>query len=302
MNETPANAHIRICVKLVSILFAYLLGSSLFSQTKPEFEVASIRPAAPFTPGQQVNAGVKINDAHVTFTSLSLKDYIGMAFKVKYHQISGPDWIASERFDINATLPEGTRRDQLPEMMQTLLTDRLEMKHHRTSKEFPVYGLVVAKGGLKIAEIAAAEDATEAAKKPVEVSATGSRGGTTVNYGNGSAFSFGDNKFQAKKVTMANVADTLARFVDRPVVDMTGLKGIYDFNLESQPEDFQAMIIRSAIAAGITLPPQAIQLMERASGDSLPNVLQALGLKLERTKSPIEVVVIDQMLKIPTAN
>ena len=58
-------------------------------------------------------------------------------------------------------------------MMQTLLTDRFEMKHHRTSKEFPVYGLVVAKGGLKIAEIAAAEDATEAAKKPVEVSATG---------------------------------------------------------------------------------------------------------------------------------
>ena len=190
-----------------------------------------------------------------------------MAFKVKYHQISGPDWIASERFDINATLPEGTRRDQLPEMMQTLLTDRFEMKHHRTSKEFPVYGLVVAKGGLKIAEIAAAEDATEAAKKPVEVSVTGSRGGTTVNYGNGSAFSFGDNKFQAKKVTMANVADTLARFVDRPVVDMTGLKGIYDFNLEFQPEDFQAMIIRSAITAGITLPPQAIQLMERASGE-----------------------------------
>ena len=62
------------------------------------------------------------------------------------------------------------------------------------------------------------------------------------------------------------------------------------------------MMMRSAITAGITLPPQAIQLMERASGDSLPNVLQALGLKLERTKSPIKVVVIDQMLKIPTAN
>ena len=86
-----------------NFFLACLLCLPAFSQNKLEFEVASIRPAAPFTPGQQVNAGVKINDAHVTFASLSLKDYIGMAFKVKYHQISGPDWIASERFDINAT-------------------------------------------------------------------------------------------------------------------------------------------------------------------------------------------------------
>ena len=61
-----------------------------------------------------------------------------------------------------------------------------------------------------------------------------SSGGTTVNYGNGSAFSFGDNKFQAAKLTMPNLADTLARFVDRPVVDMTGLKGSYDFSFEFQ--------------------------------------------------------------------
>ena len=66
---------------------------------------------------------------------------------------------------------------------------------------------------------------------------------------------------------------------------MTCLKGNYDFTLDFQPEDFQAMIIRSAITAGITLPPQAIQLMERASGDSLPNVLQALGLNHHRLKA-----------------
>ena len=123
-----------------------------------------------------------------------------------------------------------------------------------------------------------------------------------LNYGNGSAFSFGDNKFQAAKLPMPNLADTLARFVDRPVVDMTGLKGSYDFSLEFQPEDFQAMMIRSAIAAGITLPPQALQFMERASGDSLPNALQTIGLKLDRTKAPIEVVAIDQIQKTPTGN
>ncbi len=129
-----------------------------------------------------------------------------------------------------------------------------------------------------------------------------SSGGTTVNYGNGSAFSFGDNTFQAAKLTMPNLADTLARFVDRPVVDMTGLKGSYDFSLEFQPEDFQAMMIRSAIAAGIMLPPQALQFMERASDDSLPIAFQTIGLKLDRTKAPIEVAAIDQIQKTPTGN
>ena len=121
----------------------------------------------------------------------------------------------------------------------------------------------------------------------MEVSATGGRSGTTVNYGNGSAF--GDNKFQAANLTMPNLADTLARFVDRPVVNMPGLKGSYDFSLEFQPEDFQAMMIRSAIAAGITLPPQALQFMERASGDSLPNALQTIGLKRTEPKRQLRL-------------
>ena len=61
-------------------------------------------------------------------------------------------------------------------------------------------------------------------------------------------------------------------------------------------------MIRSAIAAGIMLPPQALQFMERASGDSLPNALQTIGLKLDRTKAPIEVAAIDQIQKTPTGN
>ena len=285
-----------------ALLSLPLFSLALFSQTMVEFEVASILAAAPITSSQQVNAGVKIDDAHVRFQYLSLRDYICMAYKVKIHQVSGPDWLASERFDIKATMPEGSKRDQMAEMMQALLADRFKMKQHKSSKEFPVYQLVIAKGGLKIEEAAPAEDVAEASKKPVEVQATGGPAGSTFNYGNGSTFSFGDDKFQGTKLTMAQIAETLARFVDRPIVDMTGLKGRYNFTLPLQHDDYMAMMIRSAVTAGVALPSQALALMDRGSGDSLPNALQVLGLKMERGKAPIEVVVVDEIQKIPTEN
>ena len=77
-----------------------LLNASVFCQIKPEFEVASIKPAAPMNSGQQINVGAHIDDAQARFTYFSLKDLIRIAYKVKDYQISGPDWAASERFDI----------------------------------------------------------------------------------------------------------------------------------------------------------------------------------------------------------
>jgi uncharacterized protein (TIGR03435 family) len=98
------------------------------------------------------------------------------------------------------------------------------------------------------------------------------------------------------------LAPTLSAFMDRPVVDMTDLKGKYDFVLELSPEDFRAMGIRSAMAAGIALPPQAIQMAEAASGDSLSSALDKLALKLESRKAPLEVIVIDHAEKTPSDN
>src|ERR1700712_5003650 len=100
----------------------------------PEFEVASIKPSAP--PGQgQVNVGVHIDGARLSCTYLSLKDYIRMAYRMKDHQIIGPDFLASDRFDIAATLPSAEARDKVPEMLQTLLADRFHLTFHRDSKE-----------------------------------------------------------------------------------------------------------------------------------------------------------------------
>ena len=101
---------------------------------------------------------------------------------------------------------------------------------------------------------------------------------------------------------MAALADSLARFVERPVVDMTGLKGTYDLTLEFTPEEYRVLLIRSALAAGVTLPPEAMRLLEGASDESLFKGLQAMGLKLESRKAPLEVLVIDSISKTPVAN
>ena len=143
---------------------------------------------------------------------------------------------------------------------------------------------------------------SEGGKGNVNVNVSGGRGGTTINFGRGSFFTFADNKIEARKLTMAVLADTLARFVDRPVVDATELKGHYDLTLEFSPEDFRAMMIRSALAAGVVLPPGVERLLEGASGDSLFTAIQTLGLKLENRKAPLEVLVIDQIQKAPTDN
>src|SRR5215467_1925561 len=129
-------------MKLTRIVWRGVLGSAvtavLLAQTappRPEFEVASVKPAVQAPAGTQVHVGVQIDGAQVHCTYLSLKDYIRIAYQVKDFQITGPDWMASERFDIHAKLPEGGR-DQLREMLKTLLEQRFQMKMHRATKEF----------------------------------------------------------------------------------------------------------------------------------------------------------------------
>jgi uncharacterized protein (TIGR03435 family) len=266
---------------------------------RPEFEVATIRPSVQ-GPQDGVTAGVRIDGAQFRSASLTLKDYIGMAYRVKLYQISGPDWIGSDRFDISATLPPGAAT-QIPEMMQRLLEDRFQIKLHREKKDFPVYVLEVAKGGLKMQESAPDPNA-EDAKAPLNITGGGSAQGVSVNLGRGSSYTFGNNKFEAKRLTMTALAGNLERFVDRPIVDMTDLKGSYDFALDITDEDYRVMLIHAGVNAGISLPPQALRLLDGASTPSLFDSMQKVGLKLDARKAPLDMIVVDDGRKTPTEN
>jgi uncharacterized protein (TIGR03435 family) len=277
---------------------------ALFAQSAPvrlEFEVASVKPAASIGGPSTVNIGIHIDGARFSCSSYSLKDYIRFAYGVKAHQILGPEWLGQERFEITATIPGGGSRDQVSKMMQALLEDRFQLKLHHDQRELPIYALVVAKGGPRMKESASDPPPAVAANPSVNVNASGGPSGVGVDLGGGSYFRFSDDKFQAGKLTMTRLADSLSMFTDRPVVDMTNLKGFYDFTLEFSAEDYRAMLIRSAINNGVNLPPEALRALE-SSGDSLFSAVQLLGLKLEARKAPLDVLVIDSGEKTPTEN
>jgi uncharacterized protein (TIGR03435 family) len=282
------------------LLVMLLVPFSTFAQTRLEFEVASIKPAP--EQFQQANIGLHIDGSQVRYSYLSLKDLISLAYNVKLPQVSGPEWLGSQRFEIAAKLPDGANTTQVPEMLQSLLVDKFGLKSHRDTKEFPVYALEIAKGGLKMKETEL-DTGTNGTEKPgVNVAASGSAAGVTVNLGGGSYYSFANNRFEGKKLAMQRFVDILVRFMDRPVVDMTGLTGNYDFVLDVSPEDYNAMLIRAALTSGIVLPPQALRALDVSSGDSLFSALQKVGLSLTPRKAPLDVLVVDSIQKTPTNN
>ncbi|HEY2382093.1 MAG TPA: TIGR03435 family protein [Terriglobia bacterium] len=271
---------------------------------RPAFEVASIRPAPDGPPPQGTVGGVRIDGAQVRVSYLTLKDYIAAAYRVKLYQVSGPDWIGTSRFDVAATLPDSGLPSQLPEMIQTLLAERFQLKFHREQKDFPVYALEVDKGGLKMTEAPADPESENVdAKAPQAFTGGGSNQGISINLGRGSSLSFSNGKFEAKRLDMPTLAGTLERFLDRPVVDTTEHKGKYDISFEVTQEDYRAMLIRSAVVAGVILPPDVLRLVDGASSpSSLFDALQKLGLRLIARKAPLDVITVDNILKMPSEN
>jgi uncharacterized protein (TIGR03435 family) len=269
---------------------------------RPVFEVASIRPSAEVPQGGA--GGLRIDGAQVRTSYMSLRDYIGMAYRLKPYQISGPDWLAKEHFDISATLPEGTLPSDLPAMMQSLLEDRFQMKVHREKKDFPVYALEVAKGGLKITEDPPDPDLQNVdARAPQSFVGVGSNQGISFSLGKGASLNFSNNKLEGKRLNMETLAAILERFLDRPVVDTTELKGNYSMSVDVTSEDYRAMMIRGGVNAGVSLPPDVLRLLEGMSAPgSLFDGLAKLGLKLDGQKAPLDLLVVDSVLRKPTEN
>jgi uncharacterized protein (TIGR03435 family) len=188
-------------------------------------------------------------------------------------------------------------------MLQALLVERFQLKARRDTKDFPVYVLGVAKGGAKLTESAPDPKAASApAGVGVNVSGGGTAAGVNVDLGGGSSFSLGNNQLILRRLTARAMAEVLTRFVDRPVVDETGLTGTYDVTLDVTPEDYNAMLIRAAVNAGVVLPPQATRILETASPDTVSAPLQRLGLTVEARRTPLDIVVVESIAKQPTEN
>jgi uncharacterized protein (TIGR03435 family) len=219
----------------------------------PSFEVASIKP----NPLIKERGSKVINPGGLIYTLVSLSDCIEAAYGVKSHQISGPEWIRSERYDINARAETTSNSEQLMLMLQSLLSDRFKLKLHNERKELPVYVLTLGKGGHRL--------------RPSE----GSEAMKIQFAGAGMAF---------QNASMTDLVQFMSAFrLDRPIVENTGLAGTYNFTL--------------TIASPGGDPSQAAGDIKRsmAQGGSaiFMDAVAPLGLKLDPQKALTDVLVVD---------
>jgi uncharacterized protein (TIGR03435 family) len=141
-----------------------LAAAVSFAQTAPSklaFEVATVKPSPPLDmaklaaevrAGKMPRFGPHVDAARAEYIYMSLKDLITVAYKVKPYQITGPAWLPTERFDIEAKMPDGASKDDAPGMLVSLLEERFKLAAHRDNQEHPVLALLVGKDGPKLKE------------------------------------------------------------------------------------------------------------------------------------------------------
>jgi uncharacterized protein (TIGR03435 family) len=286
---------------------------SLFSQggnARPSFEVASIKPN-----NSGINRiGIGAPGGTFTATNATLRLLMRFAYRVQdFQMLGGPKWMDADHFDIQAK-PEGESRQVPPEqmslMVQSLLEDRFQLKFHRETRELPTYTLVVAKDGPKIKS--SADQTPPVLPQPGERGAgprgepvAGPRGGLDGLRGavGGTpprgAFGMGRGSMLASAVPLSTLINALSQQLGRPIVDKTDLKGLFDIQLQWTPDVGQAFGPFGAVAPGGPEPPPA---PVDPSGPSIFTALQEqLGLRLESTKGPVEVLVIDSV-QAPSEN
>ena len=227
------------------------------------FEVATIKPSEPGRPGKLFT----VKGRQVITINTSASDLISFAYGVHARQISGaPAWVESDKYDVTGQ-PQGEglpNERQLKAMVQKLLEDRFSLAVHREARPLPVYALVVGETGPKL-----------------------TKNDTNPN-GLPSLMFRGLGTLPAQNASMADLANVMqAAVLDRPVVDRTGITGRFDFTLTWTPDDSQFG------GLGVRVPPPS------TAADAPPGLFTAiqeqLGLKLESTKAPVDVLVVDRV-------
>jgi uncharacterized protein (TIGR03435 family) len=241
---------------------AVLLAANVLAAEGPVFDAASIHIAAPGEAGPgDIPRNMDSSPGHFAMRNVPLRYCLEWAWDLKDYEIAGPDWIQSEnRYDIVATAPGLPTEDQMRLMLRNLLIERFQMKIHRETRNLDVYVLLPGKGELKVKEAAADEQTSLAAAEPR-----------------------GSVKFI--KQPISRFTFLLTRRLDKPTLDETGLKGMYDFTIDLSGLGYNGN------------PPQ-----DTSAPSVFTTVQQNLGLRLEAAKRPIEILVVDRAGKVPTAN
>jgi uncharacterized protein (TIGR03435 family) len=265
-----------------------------------QFEVASIRS----NPQLCLEARFTMNPGRVQIDCVTLQQLMEYAFRLPQKQVDGPTWIhhhGGPRFDISAKLPQGATADQVPEMLKALLVDRFSLIYHLEHREQNVDVLVVGKVGLKLEEVSPpapvspAEPDAPASLQTVNGILTRldpSTGGRRDSDGYVHTQSRDMIHWDFSSTTFEGLAGQLAEEFQRPVVDLTGIKGRYHvvLNVKYDPTGYEIKSLQD-------LEDQTTDLRNHFNTE-----LQKVGLQLESRKAPVEYVVADRVEQTPTDN
>jgi uncharacterized protein (TIGR03435 family) len=246
---------------------------------KPAFEAATIKPNNNVRP----SSNIRPEPGRLVVSNVPVKALISWAYNVWDFQISGgPGWIDSVSYDIEAKTDSRPNQDEMKLMMQRLLAERFKLSLHRGTKELPIYRLTQAKDGFKLRPLKEGDCIVfDPANPPSSPKLTASDFCGNLTMGRGS--------FEGTSATMAELAVSLSQIVGRPVVNGTGIAGGFHIRLKFAAQS-------GTFPAADNPAPAA---------DDQPSIFAALqeqlGLKLESSKGPVEVLVIDSVSR-PTEN
>ena len=264
----------------MTVAVAVWLGSSAVQTQARSFDVVSVKRAVPGTPGSRVRF---LPGGWFVGENVAIQFVIQQAYGVRDYQIiAAPQWKAiiadgyNQRYQIEARGPESLTEAEMKEMVRTLLADRFQLRLHTETRPLPVYALVPDGSGVKVAR------------------APDGKGGAIELVARGWIRGIG--------TTPGSLADSLSRYVDRPVVDRTNVKDVPDF-------DLTWTTLENVDADTPPGDPSVLEMAKRPRYEktklSCPSLFTAvgeqLGLRLEAQNAPTEVMVIDS-IQLPTEN
>ncbi len=240
---------------------------AVFSQSTPAapaFDVASVKPSQ-HPVGPDYNNQIAYTLTGITARNATLKRLVAEAYHLQLNQIVGPGWIDQNEYEIEARTAGNTTKEQVSLMLRTLLAERFNLKQHTETRQMRVYNLVVGSSGPKIHPIG---------------------DGETISAQSGFHFHGDMRKFAdllslqfSMPAATSPTEPVRAGGPQIPVLDKTGLPGVYDFSVDMNPE----------------LGTDAFTSWQRVLHDQL-------GLRIESSKENVAVLVVDEAAKVPMQN
>lgn len=281
-------------------------GQAAGTDTGPTFEVASIKlsslndvaASARMRPRFQGGPGTS-DPGRLRLAPTGLRTLIEWAWNVQDFALVTPSGVDDTIYSIDAVVPPNTSRQDCYRMLQHLLIERLKLEVHHEARMGTIYELVVANGGPKLRDAEPPPGGEPVALEPTMrpnpslPTVTGKDGRPQLPPGRPGAARItmvgAGFRFLGRMQTGEDIASTLENHIGHPVIDKTGLKGVYDYTFDVAA-DGPVQINSQAAPA------------ETDIGDILGAVVRQLGLKLERKKGPVDVLVVDRFSKTPTEN